>query len=275
MADRNKAVGTLLRKLRQQRKLTLKQAAARLNTSAPVLSRKERGADEVERLDIRLAITGYCLTPWEAYALWTEAGFIPEPMQPPARTYNLRDFAETLLLNLPFPAFIQDILGYVVAWNEGIEAIWLPSQTESPRLHIIDELFTARVRVYLGEHWDAYILRALKVFYHKTLSISNDPTFRELLAYLSRRHPDVFVAKWNLAQTTTEGPLEPPAIEMGSTIVPHASPYGLIDYLVMQSAFQFPPEYELIMYVPFGKENQERYEQFKATMGPNRLYFQP
>jgi transcriptional regulator with XRE-family HTH domain len=262
--------GQVLRNLRQQRGLTLKQAAAALHTSAPVLSRKERGEDAIERHDIRLAVRSFHLTPWEAYELWTSAGFIPEPALPLERAYDQRELAQALLPNIAFPAFIVDVFGYIGAWNQGIEAIWAPSQAESPRIHVVDDLFSARLRARLGARWEPYVARSLKIFYHKTLRVANQPAFKALLEELYARHGEEFVRKWNEAQNGIGSALPS---DISGTIVVHESPVGLIEYLVTQSVFQLPQEYELIVYVPFGADNQERYRMFKATMGEHRLYF--
>ena len=266
------AAGHLLRKLRHQRGLTLKLAAAALNTSSPVLSRKERGEDVVERQDIRFAIKSYQLTAWEAYELWTAAGFLPEPSPISEHADDLHEQTEALLQNIAFPAFVMDSLGYIRAWNQGIEAIWAPSsaQASAGRLHIIDDLFSARLRERLGEAWEAYVAQSLKIFYHKTLRIANDPEFRMLMETLHARHGAEFVRKWNEAQSGGNGLATPDA---APTIVVHDSPFGPIQYLVMQTLFQLPQQYELITYIPFDAANQERYQRFKAAIGPNKLYF--
>jgi transcriptional regulator with XRE-family HTH domain len=49
MPDYNLQAGQMLRQLRKQRQLTQTQAALLLHTSTPVLSRKERGLDSIER----------------------------------------------------------------------------------------------------------------------------------------------------------------------------------------------------------------------------------
>lgn len=266
------AAGYLLRKLRHQRGLTLKLAAAALNTSPPVLSRKERGEDVVERQDIRFAVKSYQLTAWEAYELWTAAGFLPEPTPISERIHNLHEQTEALLQNIAFPAFVMDSLGYIRAWNQGIEAIWAPSSAQGgpQSLHIIDDLFSARLRERLGHGWEAYVAQSLKIFYHKVLRIANDPEFRMLMETLHVRHGAEFARKWNEAQSSSNGIA---SADSGPTIVVHDSQFGPIQYLVMQTVFQLPQHYELITYVPSDAANQERYQQFKATMGANRLYF--
>ena len=272
LTELHSLAGQMLRKLRHQRGLTLKQAAAALNTSPPVLSRKERGEDVIERQDIRFAVKSYQLTAWEAYELWTAAGFIPELSLISEHIYNLHEQTELLLQNIAFPAFVMDSLGYIRAWNQDIEAIWAPSAAQQGRhrLHIIDDLFSPRLRERLGPGWEAYVSQSLKIFYHKTLRIANEPEFRALIETLHARHGAEFVRKWNEAQNGRGDPLAPDA---GATIVVHDSPSGPIEYLVMQTLFQLPQQYELITYVPFGDANQERYRHFKATIGPNRLYF--
>ncbi|GEM_PF-2286459 len=263
----------MIRQLRRQRKLTLARAAAIMRTSAPVLSRKERGQDNIERTDIRRTIEAFQLTPWEAYELWLAAGFIPEPTVSQPRACDLRELAETLLPHLPCPAFIIDELWYVWAWNQGIEEIWQVSQTDSEYLHVLDDLFSERVRGLLGEDWDRYITQAIRVFYNKTIRISNDPAFRELLTFLVERHGAAFIDKWNAMQRGEYMNEWLPPVDMGGTLVTHNSPLGPIEYMVMQALFHFPQSYELVMYVPFGTANQMRYQQFRTTMRPHQLYF--
>ncbi len=272
MQNQPMTAGPLLRTLRQARGLTLQQAADPLSTSAPVLSRKERDEDEIEREDIRLAIRGYALSPWEAYELWLAAGFIPEPTLPAARPYNLHAFAETLLPNLPFPAFIADVLGYIKAWNQGMEAIWNVSQSDSKQIHVLRDLFSARVRDKLGERWRPYILQALRFYRLKTMRFANDPQFRALIQSLKQQYGQEFEELWNAAQEMAdETPLPP--VDAGGTIVQYESERGLINYLVVQAALQFPQAHELTVYVPFAAEDYARYQHIQAATGEGELYF--
>jgi transcriptional regulator with XRE-family HTH domain len=269
------SAGQILRVLRHQRGLTLKQAAVSLHTSAPVLSRKERDSDAIERQDIRLAVRSYQLSAWEAYQLWTAAGFNPEPSAPAERSHDARDLAEALLPGIAFPAFIGDTLGYVRAWNQDIEAIWSTSQSlvERRRPHIVDDLFSPRLRARLGQRWDAYVAQSLKIFYHKTLRVAHEPAFRALLDELNDRHGAEFVRRWNAAQDRRNGHTALPQAGLGGAVVVHDSPFGVIEYLLTQCVFQVPQEYELLMYVPLGEANQERYQRFKATVGGPKLYY--
>jgi transcriptional regulator with XRE-family HTH domain len=264
------AAGQVLRHLRHRRGLTLKQAAEGLHTSAPVLSRKERGEDTIERHDIRLAVRSFQLSPWEAYELWTSAGFLPEPGLPLEPASDLQSLAERLLPHIAFPAFIMDSLGYLRAWNQDFEAIWEPSRAERAPVHLVDDLFSQRQRQRLGDLWEGYAAQTLKIFYRKTLRVASDPAFRALLDDLHSRHGDEFVQKWNQAQQTSAG--LPLASEVGGTVVLHDSPFESIEFLIVQSIFQLPQEYDLIVYVPFGGANHDRYRQAKASVVPNRLY---
>ena len=64
-----------------------------------------------------------------------------------------------------------------------------------------------------------------------------------------------------------------PADQPNGAMIQSASPYGPIDYLMLQTTLQFPHAYELVVYIPFGSESHLRYEQFKAQMGANKFYF--
>jgi len=267
MRDYNRDAGRMLRTLRQQRGLTLKQAASRLQTSAPVLSRKERGQDAIERQDIQLAIVVYQLDPWEGYALWVVAGFMPE-QAPPNSSADLHTVAEMLLTNLLFPAFINDGLGYLHAWNQPIETLWAPSQTGTARIHLLDCLFSTYVRNKLGELWASCIGHALHVFHHKTMHMAGEPEFHALIYALATKYGEVFIAKWHEARQNNNTPMATDGL-----IVQCASPVGPIDYLVLQTTFQTSPPNELIVYMPWGAENQARDEQFRSQLGVNRVYF--
>ncbi|MCC9075951.1 helix-turn-helix domain-containing protein [Litorilinea aerophila] len=265
--------GRMLRRLRLQRNLTLQDVATQLNVSVAALSRKERGIDAINRIDIRLAIQALQLTPWEAHELWTAAGFIPESGLVEPRDHDLRTFAETLLSGLPYPAYISDLIGYVQAWNQGFEALWEASQSTSRPLHLLQELFTSRARARLGERWQSCVEQTIALFYQKTLRLSNDPRFRALLQRLQEQHGAEFTAMWNQAQQRRDRGDLPLPVAMGGTLVSYASPLGSIEYLLMQSSFQLAVPYELYLYVPFGEESQQRYSQFQALLGPDQIYY--
>lgn len=197
MRDYNKEAGAMLRTLRRQRQLTQCEAARRLNTSAPVLSRKERGQERIERVDVQLAIAGYQLNVEESYALWLAAGYLPEPTLAAPCVPDLRTLASRLLVELPFPAFVVDALGHCQGGNQYSAAI-------GPRL---------RCEANLASH----------------------------------------------------------PVQAGGVVVQSASPYGPIDYLVLQTTFPFPQAGALVVYIPFGIDNHLRYEQLKAQIGVNKL----
>lgn len=244
----------IFRELREQRKLTLRSAARLLHTSAPVLSRKERGQVAIERRDIELAIAGYGLDPWETFMLWTAAGFAPSATRHPVSTEHVRLMAGQLLGAISFPAFVTDDLLFVRAWNQGIEAIWRPSAAPGP-IHIVDDLFSERVRQKMGAQWEPYVLRALRIFRTQTWPVATDPRFLGLLDSLEAAHGSLFVAMWNRTQIDDESTASPTPV-----IVRHDSRCGPIDYLVMQATWATPGPWMLSTYLPLGPENLARYQ---------------
>ncbi|MDW8392501.1 MAG: hypothetical protein RMK84_20525, partial [Oscillochloridaceae bacterium] len=123
-----------------------------------------------------------------------------------------------------------------------------------------------------GALWEPYVLQALQVFYRRTRLIAHDPRFRALLAELQAQDADVALL-WEEAQRRAIGVAPVPLIERTVVVVPHDSPEGSIDYLVLQSVAQLPQPYELFVYVPFERESAQRYERFRAAMGLPRVYF--
>jgi transcriptional regulator with XRE-family HTH domain len=272
MNSHDVAAGKLLRQYRLRRGLTLHVAARLLSTSAPVLSRKERGQERIERRDIAAAVRAYELSSWDAYRLWTASGLIPEPSLASEDGVDLPALAETLLPNLPFPAFFMDILGYVLAWNEGIETIWRLSASTQPRIHAIGELFSERVRAQYDDRWDSFLDGALAVFYQKSLPVANDPAFDEVIKYLARIGGPAFTERWRrlAGEGDTLGAFA--ALNAATAVATYDSPAGPISYLVLQSGVQTQLRSDLYVYVPYGEENNERYRLLQKLIGPNRLY---
>ncbi len=273
MPEDHHAAGMLLRQLRLQRGLSLRQASRLLLTSPAALSRKERGIEVVSRHDVSAAIKAYRLTLWEAYDLWTTAGYLPEPARLPARSVEFCAFAQTLLARIVFPAFILDTLGYMMAWNEGIETIWQPSQAGTSRIHLVADLFAPRNRTRLGVRWEPYVLEALRVFYHRTRFIAHDPAFHALLAELQAQHGAEFGRLWEEAQRRAVGDASLTPIDLNVVTVTYDSPEGLIEYLVLRSMVQLPQPYELHVYVPFGHESEQRYRRLYTLAGSQCVYF--
>ena len=235
MRDYNKAAGAMLRTLRRQRGLTQIEAAHLLNTSSPVLSRKERGQEQIERLDVQLAIVGYQLTEWESQALWHAAGYLPEPL-PQEDGENVSCVSRSLLTEIPFPAFLKDPLGQVKAWNQLFAALSTPNAPQ-PDPTLTDQPDAGAWRFYAEEE-----------------------------------HGDAVVAKWPEIQQNRQGLTAQLLHELGEVLVQYASPLGSIDYLVLQAPFSFPQACTLLVYMPFGLENHLRFEQWKAQMELNRLF---
>jgi transcriptional regulator with XRE-family HTH domain len=265
MAHFGISAGQLLRVFRLNRGLTLREAAALLNTSYPVLSRKETGQDELRRPDINSAIDGYKLNDWEAHQLWTSAGFIPDKLIAPA-PYRLGDLTP-LLEAMTHPAYISDVLGYILAWNLGAEWLWAASQAEEP-IHFLDDLFSDRQKKRLGERWESYIARGVTIFYERTLPYANDPKFHELLKRLEARHGAPFIEKWIavLKDAKASEASQPQASDGSGVVVEHASNGSMIRYVVSLVVFRNTQYYDLVMYVPLGEENQERYAEVWSTL---------
>lgn len=273
MPNYNQAAGQLLRKFRQDRQLTLQDAADRLNISTPMLSRKERGEASIGREDIRCAIQGYALSPWEAQELWMTAGFLPDPPLVPPFDFHLHEIVQVPLSNVTFPAFVADALGYVLAWNQGIEGIWAPSQVDATPLHLLDDIFSERLRARLGERWDQYAARMLRIFYHRTLRLANTPDYQALLDQLADRHGERFIGKWNDTLWSPAQNDPPPTPTIDNVLVRYESPLGWIEYLVVHAVFQLPQSYDLVLYVPHGADDRARYDRYLNRLGGNRLFF--
>lgn len=269
-----KSAGEMMRLLRRRRNLTLAQAARLLLTSSPVLSRKERGAAPLERSDLQAAIGAYALDPWESYQLITAAGFLPGSFALTDSSGGLRRFAESILANLTYPAFITDELMYIRAWNQPIHAIWTPNLDGRP-LHLLDDLFSGRVRAKMGDGWHAYMERALRIFQLKTLHVRPRADYAQLLRELGRKHGPDFARVWAAADILTQEAVAGQVARTGTetVIVRHDSPAGMIDYLVAEATWHFPQPYSLSVYVPYGAANTARFAEFLARMGPNELYF--
>lgn len=264
-------IGAALRRWRLRRGLTLGEAATLLATSAPVLSRKERGQDQVERSDVRLAIAVYGLDAWEAHQLWLLSGYSAESPLYQVREYSLHDVGELLLPHLRFPAFVTDDLAYLRAWNHGIELIWGPLTASGQRINILDDLFSASRRSQMGERWNSYILRALRIFRQKTQYLRSDPAYKQLLQTLVERHGHLFVEKWN--EVEHGAGRQPLTLDTGAITIAHPSPVGRIDYLVTATTWQFPLPGEMTVYLPFGEENMARYAELAAAVDLSPIYY--
>jgi transcriptional regulator with XRE-family HTH domain len=234
--------GRMLRQLRTQRHLTLHQAAPRFNISLAALSRKERDIDAIEREDIRCAITGYELNPWEAYTLWIAAGYLPDPPPPDTQQPALQHLARPLLAGLHFPAFITDVAGYLLGWNHEYEQVWFTSRSSWPRPHLLRDLFTAQNRSGLDQEWESFVCQIMLLFHRKTLRIAHHLGFRQLLKSLERDCGAEFVQLWNRAQSQRA---QSPAV-----ILRLPGPSGVIEYVLTELYLQELAGFDLYTYVP-------------------------
>jgi transcriptional regulator with XRE-family HTH domain len=274
MIDYQKATGQLLRELRAQRGLTLQAAEERMHCSAASLSRKERGEVEITREDIRRAIRAYGLNPSEALRLWSTAGLLPEPVTTsPLPGYDIRDLAEALLPGLNFPALIVDEWGYVRAWNQAMEELWSITRLGLPGPHIVDIAYSDQARERLGELWETRMWLVVNYFYRRTLPRSADPALAVILAELEERWGEKFICTWHEVHDEEAMRKHLGGASIGAMLNPHPSPFGVIDFLVVNGRFHFPQPYELSINIPSGAESQERYRQFRELIGEDRLYF--
>lgn len=266
----NQAAGRELRRLRRRAGLRLQQAAAAMQQSAAMLSRRERGQEKVRRHDIQRAIAAYRLTESESYSLWFVAGLLPEPAPTLQDQQDVRQMLGWLLAELALPGLALDRSGQVCAWTPEVEAVWPLSQITPGAIHLVEGLFAPLARQRLGSFWEAFARQMLQVFYQRTLPIANDPTFRDLLRGLRLRYGHAFTDGWNQAHAAhhTGGAL---AASSPATLA-HASAAGPIRYVLAQNLDCFPPQYAPVVWVPASRESLERYEQFRAGLADRRLH---
>lgn len=265
--------GAMLRQLRKKRHLTLQHVASRFSTSVASLSRKERGVEVVNRQDIRNAVRVYQLPPAEAAELWAAAGLLPDPPVNAPAQIDLESFAGPLLINLLFPAFVVDALGYIRAWNQPYEHIWqLDGQSQRPH-HVISNVFSVRFRAMLGDEWHQSASTFVNSFYRDTLTNSGHPNYAPMIRMLEQRHGSDFIRMWNEASHKAAAAVPNAFPKLNGMRVVYGNDGHDIEYLLMQSSFNVTTSYVLLIQVPFGLENQIRYEALAAGMGPPHVYF--
>jgi transcriptional regulator with XRE-family HTH domain len=258
-----------VRELRRQRGLTLEQLAAAIGTSIPVLSRKERGAQPLERKDVRALVEQFGLAPHEAHELWTVAGFVPEISYPHSHASNSYEFAEALLLGVPYPACVLSFPGYLLAWNHEFELLWNPSRLALKPLHALDLLLSADVPPEMADAWEHTTRQVLGLFYRRLARRAHEPLTRSLLASLSARYGARFETRWQAFQ---RGSAAPPTGAAEALLVPLHSSWGVLRFLALRGLAATPRDDELITLVPFGADSHERYQQARATVPVGRLY---
>jgi transcriptional regulator with XRE-family HTH domain len=274
MIDYQKATGRMLRKLRLKRGLTLQAAEERLHCSAASLSRKERGEVEITREDIRRVIKAYGLNSGEAQCLWSAAGLLPEPVgTTPLPSYDIRELAEALLPGMNFPALIVDQWGYVRAWNQAMEELWSITRLALPKPHVVDIVCAEQARERLGELWESRVWLVVNYFYRRTLPLSADPAFATILSDLEARWGEMFIRMWREVHDDQAMHKHLGGGSKGAVLNAHPSPFGVIDFLVVNGRFHFPQPYELSINIPSGAESQERYRKFRELIGEDHLYF--
>jgi transcriptional regulator with XRE-family HTH domain len=250
--------------------MTLEQVATAIGISIPVLSRKERGAQPLERKDVRALVEQFGLAPHEAHELWTIAGFVPEvsyPTRPPGNPY---DYAEALLSQVPYPACVLSFPGYLLAWNHEFETLWQPSRLAFKPLHALDLLLAAAGPPDLAERWEQTTRQVFGLFYQRLARYAHEPPTRRLLASLSARYGAAFDERWQAHQ---RGNAATPAAERADVLlVPQQSPSGALTFLALRGLASATHDDELITLIPFGIESEERYRQVRAAVSESRVY---
>lgn len=241
------AAGQLLRQLRQQRQLTLREVAPQLHRSVAALSRAERGEEALDRTDLQRVVEVFQLSPWEAQQLWWAAGFVPEaPAQcqsePPAHF-------ESLLSQLALPAF--DDLGYLQAWNQEFAALWGLDET-SERPHLIGHLFSEPMRTSLGEEWPEYTRQWIAFFQRKLGYRLHEPPVQQLWADLATAYGEALTGLW--ADVQRQGKLAGDVGWVGAIVVRHPGRSEMCTYWVVQVVLACVGVGELLLYVPVGVE---------------------
>lgn len=267
--------GQTLRQLRLQRGWTLKQMADSLGMSAPVLSRKERGAQPLERKDIRAIIAHCRLTPYEAYRLWLSAGLIPDNLEPPRSARLLRVYAEHLLPLMPFPACVITRLGYILGWNSEYEALFEVSQLPLAPLHLLDIVFAQEARANAPRSRAAsvtiYSEQVLALCYREASRLMSDPRLEQLLQLLSHRYGAAFDARWRSLQAKSAGTLAdstPPTVVQQHTA-------GPVIYFALHDRLMLPEDGGLVILVPANQDSFTRFQQFCAGISGGCHFRQP
>lgn len=279
--------GETLRWLRHRRKLTLEQAARLLHTSAPVLSRKERGAAALSHDEVQSVITAFSLDAREAYILVTAAGFLPAAF-PGSGSINVQAVATTLLPHIAFPALIVDELLYLRAWNHHALAVFdLPADGLSV-VHPIGLLFAPELRRRMGDAWQRYADDGLRVFQERTLAIRRRPEYQRMLDRFAQAYGSPFTERWDTVRLLSldsssapdPQPAEvaldsgsPPLEELATPVYRCPTAVGEIEFLITRAALDATHRYELNVLLPFGQKNSVRYDQLRAALGPEQVRF--
>lgn len=265
--DRTNQSGRKLRELRLQRGLTLAQVARVVGMSASVLSRKERGKQVLKRRDIRALGAALELSPWEAYELWTAAGFVPEWGRPASASLQRDGDLAGLVQHCPFPACALTLPGHLAAWNQGFEAIWRASQVAIRPLHLLDVLLQAPVPAERSVEWESFTALAVHLFHQWAPRSMPEPLLRQLAYDLSRRYGAAFAERWQRLQREPK-PATRTTLAAMRVLLPWESPHGVIRAatLRLMGGGALGAGYVLLVHLPAGAESRGRYGQWRATL---------
>lgn len=259
--------GAFLRRMRKARRLTLKQVELCSLRSTSVLSRLERNERSVSRDDCLVLSKCLRLTSYETHSLFFMAGYLPEAQHAHSDA-ELRKTALGLLGDFRFPAVLMDTAGYLYAWNSVIEAVVRPAHDRP--VHVLDDLFSPRLRAKLGEQWRHSVTRAIWIFLQRFVATGNEQAYAAALQHMERTHGVESIALLNEAQKM-EAPDSAGVAQLG-LLFEHDSSLGPVRYISAQLLPHTNAGLELHMFLPIDADNTRRFDLFSASLGANTIY---
>jgi transcriptional regulator with XRE-family HTH domain len=265
------APGAFLRSLRKLRGLTLEVSAERLGMTTSTLSRLERGERGPTREELGAAARVFELNEWEAYLLYTRAGFAPDVV-PIVETAQIRRSGMAVLSQLSYPAGILDGLGYWLGWNGALQHLFdLPL---GERLHLMDTWFSQRAREQAGDQWRQYVVCRMWLLYQRSLAVWREPAFQSMLSRMQAKYGADFVNAWNAAVASKgQTPCGGSPQDMETVFMRVTTAVGQIDYLVTHAMMRSQSMMDIFVYAPYGPENEERHRMYRQMVDCQEVYW--
>ena len=271
--DLLEAPGSMMRRLRLERNLTLRTAAEMLDVSPSALSRLERDMRTVERSDVDAIVQAYGLLHWESSNLHMSAGLAPAAQAVADGKAAWRVLTERLG-TLTLPAYVMDQFNYVVAWNGAMQEVWEWPAAPTAPIQALDDLFSPRVHRLLGDDWQKTAQLVCRHLYLRSLRVAGDPRFQKSLSAVARKHGSEFITKWNeaLAIGEARGLRDTDYVDL---VLRRDTRAGMIEYMVLQSALHTPLPLELHVHLPIGPDSARRHEQIVAKVATGQVVLCP
>jgi hypothetical protein len=228
----------------------------------------------VERGDVETVVRGYGLSRWETSNLQLSAGLTPTPPQRAEAKATWRLLTEQMQL-LKAPACIVDEFNFLVGWNGLMQRVWgLPNAPTGP-IHLLDELYSTRMRRLLGEAWRRTATTACRYVHVRSLRVAGEPSFSKSLAALEKKYGNEFIADWNGALGFDDGSGDQVVADYAGAVVRLETSEGFIDYLSLQSPALAFTSLELHVQIPIGIESERRHAQLVAGVEPGQVVHCP